>query len=180
MRLLLILTSVVLISACSYNAGISEQKINSYLAEQSGFEQNVGLPGLFNLAIEVDDASVKLGQNDDQRIRLNAAGQMELQSPIQNLDLAVKLHFSAKPRYQADEAAIYLDNPLLEELEVKPAQYQSLINQFLPAISIALGQVLAQYPVYELDSEDKAQALAKDLGKAIHVKPGRIEFELAP
>jgi hypothetical protein len=77
-----------------------------------------------------------------------------------------------KLRYQPEEAAFYLDDPEVTELEVPglPAEHKPDV---LAAINLALGAVLARVPVHRLEG-----GAAKRFLRSMRVEDGRVVVEL--
>ncbi|CAJ1762915.1 hypothetical protein LMCDFJHI_00242 [Aeromonas salmonicida] len=106
---LLLLPLSLLLAACSltqYN--VSESEINQYLKERVAFEKQLGIPGIMSSKVRLDEMQSRIGRSSADRIELDAAGDLQVSSPLGSQQMKIRFSLSARPDYVAEQGAIYL------------------------------------------------------------------------
>lgn len=176
-NLMLTLLLSLLLTACSSltRYSVSEQDINDYLATQVGFERQLSLPGLLSAKVRFNDLTSHIGRSQPDKVDLDAAGHLTLQTPIGQQALTLRLALRARPDYQPEQGAIYLRDLEVLSVSTEPANIGSALTPLLPMLSLSLSQFLEQTPVYRLDSHrSKQEALARDKVTGLRVEPGAL------
>ena len=119
---LLLLPLSLLLAACSltqYN--VSESEINQYLKERVAFEKQLGIPGIMSSKVRLDEMQSRIGRSRADRVELDAAGDLQVSSPLGSQQMKVRLSLSARPDYVAEQGAIYLRDLELISVKTEPA-----------------------------------------------------------
>ncbi|MEN3760231.1 lipoprotein [Aeromonas veronii] len=175
LKQLLLLPLALLLGACSltqYN--ISEVEINQYLKDQVSFEKQLGIPGIMSSKIRLDEMQSRIGRKQADRIELDAAGDLQVSSPLGSQQMKIRFALSARPDYVADQGAIYLRDLELVSVKTEPADIGAALTPLLPTFNQSLSLFLSQTPVYRLDSSRKNEARIKEKVEALKVEPGRL------
>lgn len=175
LKQLLLLPLALLLGACSltqYN--VSEAEINQYLKDQVSFEKQLGIPGIMSSKIRLDEMQSRIGRKQADRIELDAAGDLQVSSPLGSQQMKIRFALSARPDYVADQGAIYLRDLELVSVKTEPADIGAALTPLLPTFNQSLSLFLSQTPVYRLDSNRKNEARIKDKVEALKVEPGRL------
>lgn len=82
-------------------------------------------------------------------------------------------------RYEREQSAFYLDQPVLKELHIKgvPAKLNA---QIAKAAQQTLARLLARYPIYRFNEQDKKQKLAKAMLQSVKVVEQQLWLKLRP
>ncbi|WP_421196880.1 lipoprotein [Aeromonas enteropelogenes] len=175
LKQLLLLPLVLLLGACSltqYN--VSEAEINQYLKDQVSFEKQLGIPGIMSSKIRLDDMQSRIGRSQPDRIELDAAGDLQVLSPLGNQQMKVRFALRARPEYLADQGAIYLRDLELLSVKTEPADIGAALTPLLPTFNQSLSLFLSQTPVYRLNASRQNEARIKEKVEALKVEPGRL------
>ena len=106
---LLLLPFVLLLAACSLTQySVSEGEINQYLKERVAFEKQLGIPGIMSSKIRLDDMQSRIGRSQADKVELDAAGELQVASPLGSQQMKIRLSLRARPDYVAEQGAIYL------------------------------------------------------------------------
>ena len=95
---LLLLPLSLLLAACSltqYN--VSESEINQYLKERVAFEKQLGIPGIMSSKVRLDEMQSRIGRSRADRIELDAAGDLQVSSPLGSQQMKIRFSLSARP-----------------------------------------------------------------------------------
>ncbi|MFM4702292.1 lipoprotein [Aeromonas bivalvium] len=175
LRTLLLLPLTLLLAACSltqYN--VSEREINDYLKQQVAFEKQIGIPGIMSSKIRLDEMQSRIGRSRSDRIELDAAGDLQVASPLGSQQMKIRLSLSARPDYVAEQGAIYLRDLELLSVKTEPADIGTALSPLLPTFNQSLGLFLNQTPIYRLDGHRQNEARIKEKVEALRVEPGRL------
>ena len=175
LKQLLLLPLALLLGACSltqYN--VSEAEINQYLKDQVSFEKQLGIPGIMSSKIRLDEMQSRIGRKQADRIELDAAGDLDIISPLGNRQMKITFSLRARPEYMAEQGAIYLRDLELLSVETEPADIGAALTPLLPTFNQSLSLFLSQTPVYRLNEQRKNEAMIKDKVEALKVEPGRL------
>lgn len=156
---------------------ITEQQLTEYVNGKVKYEQQYGLPGLFDANIKLDRMTVQLGRQTPGLANVTGLGNFSLTLPNKpTVDGRIQAHFEAKPRYEVKEGAIYFDEFALKNYELEPS---SLKQQFAPLMGYlinSLEQRLRKQPAYRLNEKDKDQAWLKAHVVSMQMQPGVLQL----
>ncbi|PJG57862.1 lipoprotein [Aeromonas cavernicola] len=175
LKKLCLLSLTLLLGGCSltqYN--VSESEINQYLKEQVAFEKQLGIPGIISSKIRLDEMQSRIGRSQADRIELDAAGDLQVSSPLGSQQMKIRFALRARPDYVADQGAIYLRDLELISVKTEPADIGAALTPLLPTFNQSFSLFLSQTPVYRLDSRRKNEAMIKEKVEALKVEPGRL------
>ncbi len=167
------------LTGCSASYSLTEAEINEYVSDRA-LSQTLGAPGLFELGVDLSDITVKLGQPAEDQLRVTGNSNLVIRAMGNEQEANVKLDFAAKPRYEPEEGALYVQNIEVISIETWPANYAAQIEPFLPQLMGLVEYFLQSQPVYRLDEQDKDQLLAKKVLKEVNVSPGKVTFKMSP
>lgn len=160
---------------------ISEQEINQYLstrlAEKVPLEDNVGVPGLFQLDYKLSELFTRIGQTEENRVDISGVVDSLLRLKGKQYQVKLQLNMDTTPYYDAEKGALYLKDVRLKNWMAEPQKYQNELQMFLPMIADGLSSLLNNHPVYTLDETKTKEALVKKFGKQIIVEKGQIRLE---
>lgn len=160
---------------------ISEQEINHYvhnhLAEKVPLQNNVGVPGLFELDYNLHDLITRIGRTDEKKVEIQGIVDGILTAKGKKHNAQVKLNLDTKPYYDAEKGALFLQDVRLLSWSATPEKYQEKLAMFMPVLMNGLTEVLNSTPVYTLDETKSKEALVKKFGKAIIVEKGELRLE---
>ncbi len=172
---LLLLPFALLLAACSLTQySVSEGEINQYLKERVAFEKQLGIPGIMSSKIRLDDMQSRIGRSQADKVELDAAGDLQVASPLGSQQMKIRLSLSARPDYVAEQGAIYLRDLELLSVKTEPADVGAALTPLLPTFNQSLSLFLSQTPVYRLDGSRQSEARLKDKVEALKVEPGRL------
>ncbi len=168
------------LSLSSQTAGpidITEQELTQYVNQKAKYQQQYGLPGLFDVDLNIDSMQVRLGRQKTNMAQVLSNGRFTLTLPGQPaVDGTITADFEAKPRYHLQNGAIYLDNFTLTSYQIKPAAVQ---EQFAPLVGYlvqGLQSRLEQQPAYVLNTKDKEQLWLKQHVTRFELLPGKLRL----
>ena len=168
---LLLLPFALLLAACSLTQySVSEGEINQYLKERVAFEKQLGIPGIMSSKIRLDDMQSRIGRSQADKVELDAAGELQVASPLGSQQMKIRLSLRARPDYVAEQGAIYLRDLELISVKTEPADVGTALSPLLPTFN----QFLSQTPVYRLDGSRQNEARIKEKVEALKVEPGRL------
>ena len=172
-KLSILLSIGVVASVASANLlSISEQEINQYLqtrvAEKVPLEDQVGIPGLFQLDYKLHGLNTRIGQTSEKKV--------EIQGVVDGILIAKGKKYDAQITL-LEKGALYLKDVRLLSWKASPEKYQDELQMFLPLLSDGLSSLLNHNPFYTLDETKTKEALVKKFGKAIVVEKGLLRLE---
>ncbi|MFM2486418.1 DUF1439 domain-containing protein [Celerinatantimonas yamalensis] len=170
----LMLLSSVLLSGCGYN--ITEADISNYLQHHVDYKKTYRLGSLLEVDTDLSQLKVKIDPNNQQRVQLNGLLQLHISSFIKNFDFTSHGTFKAKPVYNKEEGAIYLEDMSIQLSDVKPDKYSSIASKFLPKLEQSMRVYLQSHPVYQLDTNKSKQKMIKYFADRIEVQPGYLHL----
>lgn len=179
-RLFKIFTVVMIVvtSGCA-SYSISEQQMTDYVSNNLSANQSIDVEGLVKAEIGLNDVEIRIGRADADRISVfaNTNALVEIMNGTElNLDLAME--FSAIPYYEKETGEVFIKSVRLEQFEDKSNTLPSALTPLLkPAVSV-VGDVLSQYPVYQLDNSQFEQALLKSAQPNLVIKNNKLVIEL--
>lgn len=178
---LLLLPFALLLAACAttqYN--VSESDINRYLNDKIAFEKELGIPGIMSGKISLDDLTSRIGRSQADKVELDAAGDLQMTSPLGSQQMKVHLSLRARPDYVAEQGAIYLRDLEVLSVRTEPAEVGAALTPLLATFNQSVSQLLSQTPVYRLDGNRANEAMIKDKVQALKVEPGRLVIPFKP
>lgn len=175
------LQAVVLALSLSSNPNgpvdITEQELTRYVNQKAKYQQQYGIPGLFDIDIHISSMSVQLAKKKSNLAEVESNGTYTLTLPGQpTVDGTINANFLAKPRYDKTAGAIYLDQFSLSGYQITPANVQ---EQFAPLVSYlitGLQSKLKQEPAYVLNTQDKDQKWLKEHVTGFEMLPGKLRL----
>ncbi|BEI02172.1 lipoprotein [Edwardsiella ictaluri] len=176
-----VLAAGLVLTACNKltSYSISEQQINTYLDKHSQFEKQIGVPGLVDARITLNQLSSQIGRSEPNTITLSGHANVAISSILGPQQSELQLTLRAKPVYQRDEGAIYLRDLTLVDYKVQPEKMETLMKALVPYLNQSLRSYFDQQPAYVLNPEkSKTEAIARKLAKGLEVKPGELVIPL--
>ncbi|WEM45808.1 DUF1439 domain-containing protein (plasmid) [Photobacterium sp. DA100] len=170
MKIIFALVIALLLTSCA-SYSVTEQQIQEYLDDRSGFERTVGVKGLAHANVKFDNVKVGIGRVADDRVNLDADSTAKISIQGQSTQqLQIKVSFSAVPYYDKDEGAIFLNDLNVEDIDIQPNDFNLPSKQLLSPIIEMVGQYLLTRPVYRLSDEDFKQSLLKTARPELLIK----------
>lgn len=173
----LILIVTLLLAGCDKitQYHLSEQQINQSLEKRIKFSKDIGLPGIADAHITLNNLASQIGREEPNKITLIGEAVLNLTSIFGNQQITLKLTIKTQPTFDQNQGAIYLRDLQLVDFKANPDKMSSILKTLLPYLNQSLSTYFEQNPAYILDpNHSKAEALAKKFAKGIEVKPGEI------
>lgn len=154
---------------------VSEQEINQALAKHNNFSKDIGLPGVAEAHIVLNNLASQIGREEPNKVTLTGDANLDMNSLFGSQKATMKLKLKALPVFNKEKGAIYLQEMEVVDATVTPEKMQSVLQTLMPYLNQSLRNYFNQQPAYIL-KEDSSQGeeLAKKLAKGIEVKPGEI------
>lgn len=154
---------------------ISEQEINQALAKRNNFSKDIGLPGVADAHIILNNLTSQIGREEPNKVTLTGDAKLDMSSLFGDQKANIKLKLKALPTFDKEKGAIYLQEMEVVDATVEPEKMQTILQTIIPYLNQSLRKYFNEQPAYVL-SEDKSQgeAMAKKYAKGIEVKPGEI------
>lgn len=154
---------------------ISEQEINQALQKRNDFAKDIGLPGVAEAHIVLNNLVSAIGREEPNKVTLQGDADLDLRSLFGNQKALMKLKLKALPVFDKEKGAIYLQEMEVVDASVTPEKMQSVLQTLLPYLNQSLRNYFNQRPAYVLkEDSSRGEALAKKFAKGIEVKPGEI------
>ena len=158
-----------LLSACNQltQYSVSEQEINQALQKRNHFAKDIGLPGVADAHIELQNLTSAIGREEPNKVTLSGVANLDLNSLFGNQ--------KALPAFNKEKGAIFLQEMEVVDAKVQPEKLQSVVQTLIPYLNQSLRSYFNQQPAYVLrEDASTGEALAKKYAKGIEVKPGEI------
>lgn len=154
---------------------ISEQEINQALQKRNNYEKDIGVAGLVNAHIVLNNLSSQIGREEPGKITLSGNAKINVNSLFGPQQADMQLKMKAQPFFDQQQGAIYLRDLEIVDAQVQPEKMASIMKTLTPYLNQSLKSYFNQKPAYVL-SEDrsKAESLAKKFAKGLEVKPGQL------
>lgn len=154
---------------------VSETEINQALQKRNNFSKDIGLPGVADAHIVLNNLTSAIGREEANKVTLSGDAALDMNSLFGSQKATIVLKLKALPAFNKEQGAIYLQEMEVVDAEVKPDKMQPVVQTLLPYLNQSLRNYFNHQPAYTL-SEDggKGEALAKKYAKGIEVKPGEI------
>ena len=146
---------------------VSEQEINQALQKRNHFAKDIGLKGVADAHIELQNLTSAIGREEPGKVTLSGIANVDLNSLFGTQKATIDLKLKALPTFDREKGAIFLQEMEVVDAKVAPEKLQSAIQ--------ALRSYFSQQPAYVLrEDASTGEALAKKYAKGIEVKPGEI------
>ena len=154
---------------------VSEQEINQALEKHNNFSKDIGVPGVADAHIVLNQLVSQIGREEPNKVTLFGDAKLDMNSLFGSQKANIKLKLKALPVFNKEKGAIYLQEMEIVDAEVTPEKMKPVLQTLMPYLNQSLRNYFNQQPAYVL-SEDrsKGEALAKKYAKGIEVKPGEI------
>ncbi|EPS9347564.1 lipoprotein [Citrobacter freundii] len=154
---------------------VSEQEINQALAKHNNFSKDIGLPGVAEAHIVLNNLASQIGREEPNKVTLTGDANLDMNSLFGSQKATMKLKLKALPVFNKEKGAIYLQEMEVVDATVTPEKMQSVLQTLMPYLNQSLRNYFNQQPAYILkEDSSQGEALAKKLVKGIEVKPGEI------
>lgn len=158
---------------------LNEQDVNRYLQKHNDFKKQIGIPGVVDATIVLNDLSSQIGRAEPGKVTLSGHAKVDISSLLGAQSADAVLTLKAQPVFDKPNSAIYLKEMELVDYQVTPEKMDTVFKTLTPYLNQALKNYFDQKPAYVLSDENsKTEALAKKLAKGIEVKPGQIAIQL--
>lgn len=154
----------------SYTLELSEQQIQKRI-------DSLGIFPVKNkrrlLTVIASDPKIALSNTDD---RLGIELDLKVQiRPI--ISITGHVMMQAAVDYDATSGEFRLDDPRVSDLQIKglPGEYANVVREILEAIAVG---VLSGITIYQFQSDDKYQRMAKRLLKKVAVEDDRLKIKV--
>lgn len=155
---------------------LSEQQLNQQLNLQLGKEFPVSLGSWLSAGIELKGLSVELGRQEADKARVQGQGILSMQQGQQRSHWDIEGDFSARPRYDSEQGALFLDEFQLLNYRLNQQTSSPQASMMLPLLLQGLAGYLSQYPVYTLDDTDPLQRQLKEKVLSLEIAPGQLSL----
>ena len=155
---------------------LTEQQLNTELKKQLGKEFPLGLGQWLSAAVKMRDVNVELGRQSPDKARVLGQALISLNQGQQQYNWDVSGDFSARPRYDNEQGALFLDEFELLNYSLNQDDSSQQARFILPMLLQALTGYLSQYPVYTLDEKDPLQRQLKNQTVSLGITPGKISL----
>ncbi|WP_116473637.1 DUF1439 domain-containing protein [Zobellella maritima] len=152
---------------------LTEQQLNERLNNSLDKEYPFTLGDWLNADIRLQQIAMTLGRPEADKVRISGKLWIQLAQPDTRYSWLLDGNFSARPRYDNQLGALFLDEFELLEYRLESSS-QPKASMFMPYLLQGLAQYLSRYPVYVLDEADPLQARIKQRLVRLEVQPGRL------
>ncbi|EHL82207.1 hypothetical protein HMPREF9428_00804 [Citrobacter portucalensis] len=145
---------------------VSEQEINQALAKHNNFSKDIGLPGVAEAHIVLNNLASQIGREEPNKVTLTGDANLDMNSLFGSQKATMKLKLKALPVFNKEKGAIYLQEMEVVDATVTPEKMQSVLQTLMPYLNQSLRNYFNQQPAYILqDDSSQGEALAKKLGE---------------
>ena len=154
---------------------VSEQEINQALEKHNNFSKDIGVPGVADAHIVLNQLVSQIGREEPNKVTLSGDAKLDMNSLFGSQKANIKLKLKALPVFNKEKGAIYLQEMEIVDADVTPEKMKPVLQTLMPYLNQSLRNYFNQQPAYVL-SEDKSkgEALARKYAKGIEVKPGQL------
>ncbi|WP_107851654.1 DUF1439 domain-containing protein [Oceanimonas marisflavi] len=156
---------------------LTEQQLNRQLATRLGQEFPVTLGDWLKAGVRIAEMQVALGRQEADKARVSGRGVVLLEQGGTRYDWDISGDFSARPRFDREQGALYLDEFELLEYRLNNSDASPQAGFVLPLLLQSLADYLSRYPVYRLDEQDPLQKRLKDSALTLTISPGQLTLE---
>lgn len=155
---------------------ITEQQLNSELERQLGREFPLTLGDWLAAGIRLEDLRVELGRQEADKARVTGRGIISVSQGERRFTWDLNGDFSARPRYDSEQGALYLDEFELLSYRLNDDGGLPQAGFMLPMLLQGVAGYLSQYPVYVLDARDPLQQQLRGQILGLEIDPGRLRL----
>lgn len=152
---------------------LTEQQLNAQLHSRLDKEYPFTLGDWLNASMRLQQIAMTLGRPEADKVRISGKLLLHLAQPDTRYDWLLDGNFSARPRYDNQQGALFLDEFELLEYRLENST-QPGASLFMPYLLQGLAQYLSRYPVYVLDETDPLQAQIKQRLVQLEIQPGKL------
>ncbi|HCT5822825.1 TPA: lipoprotein [Citrobacter sedlakii] len=154
---------------------VSEQEINQALEKHNNFSKDIGLPGVADAHIVLNNLASQIGREEPNKVTVTGDANLDMNSLFGSQKATIKLKLKALPVFNKDKGAIFLQEMEVVDATITPEKMQSVLQTLMPYLNQSLRNYFNQQPAYVLrEDASKGEAMAKKYAKGIEVKPGEI------
>lgn len=155
---------------------LTEQQLNTELNKQLGKEFPLGIGQWLSAAVKMQEVNVELGRQSPDKARILGQALISFNQGQQQYHWDITGDFSARPRYDNQQGALFLDDFELINYSLNQDDSSPQARFMLPMLLQALTGYLSQYPVYTLDETDPLQRQLKNQAVSLGITPGKISL----
>ncbi|OYD26228.1 DUF1439 domain-containing protein [Oceanimonas baumannii] len=156
---------------------LTEQQLNRQLSTQLGREYPVNLGDWLKAGVRLADLQVALGRQEADKARVSGRGVVTMEQGGVRRDWDISGDFSARPRFDSEEGALYLDEFELLGYQLNNSDSSPQAGFVMPLLLQSLADYLSRYPVYRLDEQDPLQRQLKESVLGISISPGQLTLQ---
>lgn len=156
---------------------LTEQQINQHLTTQLGRDFPINLGSWLKAGVRLADIQVALGRQEADKARVSGRAVVILEQGGVRRDWDISGDFSARPRFNSEEGALYLDEFELLGYRLNNQDASGQANFIMPLLLQSLAEYLAQNPVYRLDEQDPLQRQLKNSVLGLSISPGQLTLQ---
>lgn len=122
-----------LLSACNQltQYSVSEQEINQALQKRNHFAKDIGLPGVADAHIELQNLTSAIGREEPNKVTLSGVANLDLNSLFGNQKATIDLKLKALPAFNKEKGAIFLQEMEVVDAKVQPEKLQSVVQTLI-------------------------------------------------
>ncbi|WP_413111774.1 DUF1439 domain-containing protein [Thaumasiovibrio sp. DFM-14] len=177
LRLLLTTSLFIFLNGCaSYT--VTENDIQRYLNDNTGFERSVGIEGIAVAHLTFDNVDVGIGRIASDRVNLETTAKASVEiMGLPNQQADIKVNMSAVPYYDKEEGAVFLNYLKLDDVDVNPDTFDIFSNSqpLMPLVTL-VEQLLSTRPIYRLSDADFKQSLLKKSEPELQIINNKIKI----
>lgn len=155
---------------------LTEQQLNNQLNNSLGKTYPFALGEWLSADVQLQQVTMTLGRPVADKVMISGSLGIRLARPDNRYHWLLDGDFSARPRYDNQQGALYLDEFELLAYRLDNGS-QPGGSLFMPYLLQGVAQYLSRYPVYVLDDADPLQARIKQRLVRLEVRPGRLILE---
>ena len=111
---------------------VSEQEINQALQKRNHFAKDIGLKGVADAHIELQNLTSAIGREEPGKVTLSGIANVDLNSLFGTQKATIDLKLKALPTFDREKGAIFLQEMEVVDAKVAPEKLQSVIQALLP------------------------------------------------
>lgn len=147
---------------------VSEQEINQALAKNNNFSKDIGLPGVAEAHIVLNNLASQIGREEPNKVTLTGDANLDMNSLFGSQKATMKLKLKALPVFNKEKGAIYLQEMEVVDATVTPEKMQSVLQTLMPYLNQSLRNYFNQQPAYILrDDSSQGKRWRKNWRKAL-------------
>lgn len=175
---IIVLLLALFTSTASYAQALilTEQQLNQGLQQQLGREFPLNLGSWLSAKVTLRDLTVGLGRQAPDKAQVQGQILLSLTQGETRYHWDITGDFSARPRYDSEQGALFLDEFELISYRLNNGSGSDQARFILPMLLQGLTSYLSQYPVYTLDDQDPFQRQLKDQVLSLEITPGQISL----